>query len=122
MYLRRALREREYSKKLNIWIDMMFGSKQQNKKKLNIFFDLASKIFYLPSLAPKYYENANKSKSQIERENLKSVAQYFQLPTKLFNSSHITIPQWKFKNIKPEMEQGRNKAINESISTNYLEK
>lgn len=41
MYLRRALRDEAYSHKLNVWIDLVFGSKQQSKKDYNLYFELA---------------------------------------------------------------------------------
>ena len=57
---------------------MIFGNRQQSKSTLNVFFEYA---------APKFYENSENPYS-ISRENLKSAADFFQLPTKLFSKDH----------------------------------
>jgi hypothetical protein len=87
MNLRRALRDSKYSKHLNTWIDLTFGTRQQSKKDMNVFFELASKVTIEYGIAPKYYSNLE-SPYQVNRESLKSTADFFQLPTKLFSSSH----------------------------------
>ena len=38
MHLRKCLRDSTYSKNLSYWIDLIFGSKQQKKNHLNVFF------------------------------------------------------------------------------------
>lgn len=46
MNLRKALENFKYSKNINHWIDMIFGSKQQNKDTHNIFFEFATQKYY----------------------------------------------------------------------------
>lgn len=76
MHLRKALRNYHYSKHLNFWIDLIFGSKQQKKNYMNVFFEFATQ---------KYYEG---EQGDIDREILKSAANFYQLPSKLFSKDH----------------------------------
>lgn len=44
MDLRRSLRDFTYCKNLNLWIDIIFGNKQQSRSNLNVFFEFASML------------------------------------------------------------------------------
>ncbi|CAI2382755.1 unnamed protein product [Moneuplotes crassus] len=97
MYLRRALRDDNISSNLNVWIDLIFGKKQQDKKSLNVFYELASS---------KYYEKARKNLSdEINRENLVTASMFFQLPTQIFTDSHPCGKRLKMRNcvLDPEL-------------------
>jgi hypothetical protein len=37
LHLRKALENQQYCKNLNIWLDTIFGTKQQSKKHFNVF-------------------------------------------------------------------------------------
>ena len=46
MNLRKSLENSKYSKNINIWLDMIFGSKQQSKECMNVFFEYSTAEYY----------------------------------------------------------------------------
>ena len=78
MNLRKSLENHKFCKNINIWIDMVFGSKQQSKECMNVFFEYSTADYYAKI----------KDKNTIDRNSLKSAADLFQLPWQLFIKDH----------------------------------
>ena len=67
MHLRKWLRDSTYSKYLNIWLDLIFGSKQQKRNQLNVFFKYGKRAL-LWMRFDKYYVFSDSMESELYQQ------------------------------------------------------
>jgi hypothetical protein len=82
MLQRKFIESSTYIKNINLWVDQIFGAEQQSVKYKNIFFKFWTED-YFKQLGPDHPIH--------DRILLKSLAEFFQLPSKLFDKKH---QQW----------------------------
>ena len=75
---RKFIETSRYTQDINAWIDQLFGTDQQSQKYKNIFFEFCS---------AEYFKTIDKNEV-FSRIILKSLAEFFQLPAKLFDKKH----------------------------------
>ena len=72
---RKFIETSRYTEDINSWIDQLFGTDQQSTKHKNVFFEFCS---------AEYFKNIDRNEV-FSRIILKSLAEFFQLPAKLFD-------------------------------------
>lgn len=101
MLQRKFINSEKFTKCINLWIDQLFGIEQQSTKYRNIFFEFWD---------PEYFKNMNKS-IPFDRIKLKSLAEFFQLPGRLFDKRH----QQLISKRKSKLEHSANSSSSSSL-------
>ena len=78
MQQRKFIENSRLNKNINVWIELLFGRRQQSEKEFNIFFEMCSS---------EYFKSISKTEL-FDRMLLRSVSEFFQLPSKLFDKKH----------------------------------
>ena len=78
MFQRKFIENSIYSKDISTWIEMVFGRKQQSEKQLNVYFEVCDY---------QYFNKIDKTQ-EFSRMKLKAIAEFQQIPIKLFEKKH----------------------------------